>query len=199
MVIKNVNRKQYGASLIELLIASSIGLVALMLVGNIYIKGQKIYTERSQNLLLVQELNDALRFIKEESQRAGYQGGSSDLAILSGANDIIHVSGAQLSFIYQLEPAVSSAWRFASFKYDSNTIKICSRKNMNHIPDINYLPQCLSLIDNNIINVSSFSLNYTHLGNSVSSGYLTISTTAELKNTNHQYSSEIKIQQRNWK
>lgn len=52
---------------------------------------------------------------------------------------------------------------------------------MNHIPDINYLPQCLSLIDNNIINVSSFTLNYTHLGNSVSSGYLTISTTAELK------------------
>lgn len=45
MVIKNVNRKQYGASLIELLIASSIGLVALMLVGNIYIKGQKIYAQ----------------------------------------------------------------------------------------------------------------------------------------------------------
>ena len=200
MVIKSANNKQYGASLVELLIASSIGLVALMLVGNIYIKGQKIYAERSQKLLLVQELNDALRFIKEESLRAGYRGGSSDFAILSGATDIIHVSGAQLSFIYQLDSGGDSTWRFASFKYESNTLKICSDKSMSVIPDINFAPErCFSLVDDNIIKVTDFTLNHVALGSSVSSAYLSITTNAELKNTPHKYSSVITIKQRNWK
>jgi type IV pilus assembly protein PilW len=199
MVTKNVNHKQLGASLIELLVASSIGLIALMLIGNVFVEGQKISANRSQKLLLIQDLNDALRFIKEESQRAGYSRSGSYSEILSGANDIIHISGAQLSFIYQSESGSPSEWRFARFKYESETLKICSRKNISFIPDIYFSPQCLSLIDNNLIKVTDFTLNYTALGSSVSSAYLSISTNAELKNTAHRYSSEIKIKQRNWK
>lgn len=198
MVIRNARRKQYGISLIELLVASTIGLIMLMLIGSIYIKGQKLYADRSQNLLLIQELNDALRFIKEESNRAGFNGSSHYSAVLSGASNVIHVSGEQLSYAYKTSE-LPDKWRAISIKYASETLKICTKSNLSFIPDIHFCTRFYSLLDTDIITMTDFSLVQTSLNRSVSSAYLSISTTVKLKNTSHQYATEIKLMQRNWK
>ena len=198
MVMKYASEKQNGSSLIELLVASTIGLVALILIGSIYIKGQHLYADRSQKLLLIQELNDALRFIKEESHRAGYNGDSHYSAVLSGASNIIHVSGSQMSYVYKTSESPKN-WRGVSIKSASNSLKICTKSNLVSIPNINFCTRFYSLLDTNIISVTDFTLEQTILGGSVSSAHLSISTTAKLKHASHQYSSEIKIMQRNWR
>lgn len=198
MIIRSAKEKQSGTSLVELLIASTLGFIALILIGTVYIKGQSLYADRSQKLLLIQELNDALRFIKDESYRAGYNGESNYSAILSGASNIIHIDGSKLSYVYKVEndPEV---WRGVSVKYESKTIKICTKSNLLEIPDINFCHRYYSLLDNGIIEVTDFSLEQTSIGHSVSSATLSILTNAKLKNTAHQYSSKIKLIQRNWK
>lgn len=197
MVIRNVRQKQYGTSLIELLVASTIGLMILTLIGSIYLKGQKLYADRSQNLLLIQELNDALRFIKEEGYRAGFNGSSHYSAVLSGASNVIHVSGEQLSYVYKTSE-LPDKWRGISIKYASETLKICTKSNLSVIPDIHFCTRFYSLLDTNIMTMTDFTLVQTSLNHSVSSAYLSISATVKLKNTPHQYSSKIKLMQRNW-
>lgn len=197
MVIINVRQKQYGTSLIELLVASTIGLMILTLIGSIYLKGQKLYADRSQNLLLIQELNDALRFIKEEGYRAGFNGSSHYSAVLSGASNVIHVSGEQLSYVYKTSE-LPDKWRGISIKYASETLKICTKSNLSVIPDIHFCTRFYSLLDTNIMTMTDFTLVQTSLNHSVSSAYLSISATVKLKNTPHQYSSKIKLMQRNW-
>ncbi len=197
MVIRNVRQKQYGISLIELLVASTIGLMILTLIGSIYLKGQKLYADRSQNLLLIQELNDALRFIKEEGYRAGFNGSSHYSAVLSGASNVIHVSGEQLSYVYKTSE-LPDKWRGISIKYASETLKICTKSNLSVIPDIHFCTRFYSLLDTNIMTMTDFTLVQTSLNHSVSSAYLSISATVKLKNTPHQYSSKIKLMQRNW-
>lgn len=197
MVIRNVRQKQYGISLIELLVASTIGLMILTLIGSIYLKGQKLYADRSRNLLLIQELNDALRFIKEEGYRAGFNGSSHYSAVLSGASNVIHVSGEQLSYVYKTSE-LPDKWRGISIKYASETLKICTKSNLSVIPDIHFCARFYSLLDTNIMTMTDFTLVQTSLNHSVSSAYLSISATVKLKNTPHQYSSKIKLMQRNW-
>ncbi|MGR6860847.1 PilW family protein [Aliivibrio salmonicida] len=198
MAIKYASKKQNGSSLVELLVASTIGLIALMLIGSIYVKGQRLYADRSQNLLLIQELNDALRFIKEESHRAGYNGDSHYSAMLSGASNVIHVSGSQMSYVYKTSESPQK-WRGVSIKSASDSLKICTKSNLEYIPSINFCTRFYSLLDTNIIRVTDFTLEQKFLGSSISSAHLSISTTAKLKHTSHQYSSEIKIMQRNWR
>nr|VVV03226.1 hypothetical protein AW0309160_00594 [Aliivibrio wodanis] len=198
MILNHARKKQIGTSLIELLIASTIGLITLMLVGNIYIKGQQLYADRSKNLLLIQEFNDALRFVKEETQRAGFSGDNIYSAMLSGATDVIHISGSQISYVYQsdLSPV---KWRSVSIKHELEALKICTESNLPTIPNINSCTRFYSLLDENIIKITNFTINQTLLGNSVSSAYLSLSATANLVDTTHELSSTIKIKQRNWK
>ena len=197
MVIRSARQKQDGISLIELLVASTIGIIVLTLIGSIYLKGQKLYTDRSQNLLLIQELNDALRFIKEESHRAGFNGNSHYSAVLSGASNVIHVSGEQLSYVYKTSE-LPDKWRGISIKYASDTLKICTKSNLSSIPDINFCTRFYSLLDTDIMMMTDFTLVQTSLNRSVSSAYVSISATVKLKNTPHQHSSRIKLTQRNW-
>lgn len=197
MVIRSVRQKQCGISLIELLVASTIGIIVLTLIGSIYLKGQKLYADRSQNLLLIQELNDALRLIKEESHRAGFNGSSHYSAILSGASNVIHVSDDQLSYVYKTSE-LPEQWRGISIKYASDTLKICTKSNLPLIPDIHFCTRFYSLLDTDIMTMTDFSLIQTSLNHSVSSAYLSISATVKLENTSHQHSSQIKLTQRNW-
>ncbi|MDF4638042.1 prepilin-type N-terminal cleavage/methylation domain-containing protein, partial [Vibrio parahaemolyticus] len=43
--------KQKGASLVEFMIASALGLISLATVGSIYVSGQRVIMERSKELM----------------------------------------------------------------------------------------------------------------------------------------------------
>ncbi len=64
----------------------SIGLIAIGIVGSLFLHGNKLAAERSKQLMLAQDMNDALRMLKEDVLRAGYNEGNSSSFIVSGAS-----------------------------------------------------------------------------------------------------------------
>ena len=50
--------KQQGISLIELIVASSISLIAIATVGSIYLAGNKMAVARTSQLMIKQDIND---------------------------------------------------------------------------------------------------------------------------------------------
>ena len=65
-----MNSANKGFSLVELLIASSVGLIAIGIVGSVFLSGYQAANKRSLELLLQQDVNDAFRLIKEDVLRA---------------------------------------------------------------------------------------------------------------------------------
>ncbi len=82
--------KQKGASLVEFMIASSLGLIALAIVGSLYISGQKVAMERSKELMLLQNTGSVLAMLRNDIQRAGFNESGSDSVKISGATDTIY-------------------------------------------------------------------------------------------------------------
>ncbi len=199
MAMISVKNRQLGTSLVELLIASASGFIVLMLVGSVYINGQELHAKRSQKLYLIQSLNDAFRFIKDDIYRAGYNGKENLSAILSGANSVIHVDDSKnnISYVYKIGEK-PSVWRAVSIKYLSDNIKICSKSDLVYIPEIGFCQRYYSLLNDEKIEITNFDIKYTPVDNLIRTGYLTIFTNAKLKNTQAEYSLKIKLMQRNW-
>ena len=87
MITQSVSKRyQRGGSLIELMISSLIGLVLLGVIGSVFISLQKTAREKNLELHLLQGLNVTLMLMKEDIQRAGYDGQQqnklSDLPLL---------------------------------------------------------------------------------------------------------------------
>ena len=80
---------QKGASLVEFMIASSLGLISLGIVGSLYISGQKVAMERSKELMLLQNTASVLQMMKSDIQRAGFDGSDGNSVKISGASDTI--------------------------------------------------------------------------------------------------------------
>ncbi|CAE6887955.1 pilus assembly protein PilW [Vibrio sp. B1FIG11] len=81
---------QKGASLVEFMIASSLGLISLAIVGSLYISGQKVAMERSKELMLLQNTGSVLAMLRNDIQRAGFNESGSDSVKISGATDTIY-------------------------------------------------------------------------------------------------------------
>ncbi|MBD1575545.1 hypothetical protein HC723_03625 [Vibrio sp. S11_S32] len=204
-------KQQAGMSLIELLVASTIGILAIMAVGSMFISGQKLATERSLKLLVLQNMNDAMRYIKEDAQRAGFNGNNGSSLILSGASEVITVTssavGATLAYIYENN---NGDITYTKFTGDTGTKKlgICTKSNISRVSPV--MPTCsaigepgLSLMDDSRVILSQFVIDETPLGNSVSSAYFTITMKAKLASPptsgqDYEQTMVTKIKQRNW-
>ena len=101
--------KQRGTLLIELMVASVIGIFAISIMGSVFITGQRIAKDKGIELLLLQNLTSTMQVMKEDIQRAGYDGSNGYSIKLSGATDTIQVSGGvAVGFIYFREGASAS-------------------------------------------------------------------------------------------
>lgn len=98
--------KQKGGSLIEFMIASSLGLVALTIAGSIYISGQKMAMERSKELMLLQNMGSVLAMLNNDIQRAGFNESGRYSLKISGATDTIYTIDTTdmglLAYVYQV-------------------------------------------------------------------------------------------------
>jgi type IV pilus assembly protein PilW len=102
-----MNSANKGFSLIELLIASSVGLIAIGIVGSVFLSGYQAANKRSLELLLEQDINDAFRLIKEDTLRAGfnYNEGQS-LRLFKGngvsyADNLIYTTDDCIAYTYK--------------------------------------------------------------------------------------------------
>ena len=93
-MVTQLAKKQKGASLIEFMIASVIGVIAIGIIGSLFISSQRTASKRGQELLLLQNMAGTLQQIKEDAQRAGYDGVDTGSLKLSGATDTIHVQNS---------------------------------------------------------------------------------------------------------
>ncbi|MGF1688813.1 prepilin-type N-terminal cleavage/methylation domain-containing protein [Photobacterium japonica] len=207
--MQNVTRrldKQRGFSLIELLVASSVGLIVLATVGSVFVSGQKFASDRAKQLMLAQDMNDAIRFIKTDVQRAGYNADNTGSLVLSGALSTISANAGSLSYVYEDE---NSKWRIVKFRQNPNnlqSLQMCVDTVSKGVPAMPIDASCSDsgvveqLLDLSHINVTGFTVTPTVLATpSATSTLLTITLSASLKNSNYSKTVSTTIKARNWK
>ncbi|PSU46795.1 pilus assembly protein PilW [Photobacterium frigidiphilum] len=202
----NLVRVQRGMSLIELLVASSLGLIILASVGSVFLSGHNMAAERTKQLMLAQDVNDAIRIMKNDIQRAGYNSDNSGTLILSGASSTIVAGSANdsISYVYEDENA---EWRIVKFRFKSGSpsvVQMC----VNTVPksvggvalsDASCVGSVSSLMDQAYINVTEFKVVPTPLStSSATSSIINISLSATLKNTSYTKTVSTDIKTRNW-
>ncbi|MDA9558085.1 pilus assembly protein PilW [Vibrio sp.] len=197
---KSLKKQQYGASLIEFMIASLVGVIAIGMIGSIFIQGQKLATERGKDLLLLQSLSSTLQQIKEDAQRAGYNGSEGSSLVLSGASSVLHADNDLLAYVFK---NTSGEYQHVAYKFVSsaNSLQFCDSVSSAQytLSDVQNLT-CYDLFEPTQITVSNVSLTQYELNNTgVSSAITTINVFATLTNdTSVTRGVQIDIKSRNW-
>ncbi len=97
---RRLRQPQWGISLIELMLAMSLNLLILASVGSVFISGQKLITDKGKQLLLMQELSGALRYIKDDIRRAGYIPDQDRSLMQKGTHHVVQTGTQMLSYVY---------------------------------------------------------------------------------------------------
>ncbi|USR77822.1 prepilin-type N-terminal cleavage/methylation domain-containing protein [Photobacterium damselae] len=188
-----------GFSLIELLIASSVGLIAIGVVGSVFLSGYQAANKRSLELLLEQDVNDAFRLIKEDILRAGYVSSGSSSLKLSGASNIVYVSAAKSCIAYAYHS--SDGLRYNEVMYNQNEKKLVYRVSsaVKTIATVCNPKGAYSLIYDKQISVNQFDIENTPISSaSATSQLLTIKLAAKIKSSAVSTTKSIQIKTRNW-
>lgn len=215
MAIRVANRcKQAGGFLIELLVSSLIGVMAVGLVGTLYLTGQKLTIERTKVLLLTQNISSVVQQIKEDVQRAGFDGVDSSSLLLSGGLSSVHLhpSSDLLGYTYRVASSGSHAFRSVVYKREAaltstqgDMLKVCEK----HSPFPLSVSAaslsgsggyCFNLFDPKQISISQFEAESTLIsGTSASSQWLTLDVAGHLVlDPSIEYQTRIELMQRNW-
>lgn len=200
MITQSVSKRyQRGGSLIELMISSLIGLVLLGVIGSVFISLQKTAREKNLELHLLQGLNVTLMLMKEDIQRAGYDGGNGNSLKLSGATNTITVSGgASVGFVYLKE---GRGYQNIKYIRDGNQLKFCSNPvaSQADIKSFAGIDFCRSLFDEDILQVTQFSISSASVKNGTKvSGITDVSLGLQTVDGELSKVAEFSIKQRNW-
>ncbi|MFA0155885.1 PilW family protein [Vibrio sp. 10N.261.46.A3] len=198
-----VPSKQQGTSLIELMVASVIGVFAISIIGSVFITGQRIAKDKGIELLLLQNLTSTMQVMKEDIQRAGYDGSNGYSIKLSGASDTIQVSGGvAVGFVYFREgSSASKDHRHIVYRKNGTRLQICEKGTLvgEDLLSFNEVTGCYSLFDDSLIEVDAFSVD-AHLleQNSIKTTLTDISITASIPTAGVSKSVSVSVKQRNW-
>ncbi len=196
--------KQNGSSLIELMIASFIGIIAISLVGSIFINGQRVAKNRGLELLLAQNLTSTMQIIKEDIQRAGYDGSSGESIKLSGSVNVIETTSNSVGFVYHRKMSgAQKTYQNIVYKYTpvDKSLKVCEENTLE--ADRKVMPNvdnCNSLFDSENIHVTDFIVTPHRLITSgAKSSIIDIQLDAKLVNIPTMTKSlSFSAKQRNW-
>ncbi|BAX52060.1 hypothetical protein PDPUS_1_00686 [Photobacterium damselae subsp. piscicida] len=177
-----MNSANKGFSLIELLIASSVGIIAIGVVGSVFLSGYQAANKRSLELLLQQDVNDAFRLIKEDVLRAGYVSSGSSSLKLSGANNIVYVNPDNncLAYVYHSADGL----RYNEVMYNELDLKLVYRSSDEEktITTVCNLSNADSLIYEKQITVDQFDIENTPISSvSATSQLIKITLAAHIK------------------
>ena len=204
MITVSANKRyQIGSSLIELMISSLIGLIVLSVVGSIFLSLQKTAKEKSLELNLLQGLNITLSVMKEDIQRAGYDGGNGSSLKLSGATGTIMLSGASsVGFVYFKEDSVANE-DYRNIKYEKRDTRffICEKGVVSQTQILSFdgIDFCRSLFDDDIFQVTQFTVSSETVTNGGNVSSVT-NVKLGLQTIDGVFSevAEFSIKQRNW-
>ena len=200
-----MNSANKGFSLIELLIASSVGLIAIGVVGSVFLSGYQAANKRSLELLLQQDVNDAFRLIKEDVLRAGYvSSGGETLRLLlpngvSKANTV-YVSAAINCLAYAYD--TPNGRKYNEVMYNKQDKKLVYRSSKDEIRTDTacVIKGGYSLLYEKQILVSDFKIIEKEISSaSATSQLIKITLAAHLKHDDSVSTAKsIQIKARNW-
>ncbi|UKA28686.1 PilW family protein [Photobacterium damselae] len=196
-----MNSANKGFSLIELLIASSVGIIAIGVVGTVFLSGYQAANKRSLELLLQQDVNDAFRLIKEDVLRAGYVSSGASSLKLSGASNVVYVNSDNNCLAYAYHSP--DGRRYNEVMYNEQDRKLVYRSIDDEITALNACSlsreRSYSLIYDKQITVNQFDIENTPISSaSATSQLLTIKLAAKIKSSAVSTTKSIQIKTRNW-
>ncbi|PNH81005.1 pilus assembly protein PilW [Vibrio diazotrophicus] len=208
MAIRSVIKNVSGSSLVELMIATLMGGMALVIVGGVFISNQRSAAEKAKEIMLLQNLTSVMQQLKEDVQRAGFDDDVAKSVMFSDSTEVIHIGGHNtiLGYVYRVASRSSSEYLHVFYKYDSQTsrLMLCEKRNITPLSVVvattsGVKGNCYSLFDPHQIYVTDFSVHRNLLENQSKSALLTVRLSAALtRDISIRQSLEIKVKQRNW-
>ncbi|WP_045404923.1 PilW family protein [Vibrio jasicida] len=205
--------KQKGASLVEFMIASSLGLISLAIVGSLYISGQKAAMERSKELMLLQNTASVLQMLRNDIQRAGFDGIDGNSVKISGASNTIYTLDAPgmglIAYAYNVGASGATAL-YKNVVYEQRvdtpeSLFVCEKKQTAiwSVADVIALSgtgSCNTLFDKKAIHVNQFTLAAATVKNTdAETAMVTVTLGTELKDaTDIRTEQSFIVKQRNW-
>ncbi|EJL3958070.1 pilus assembly protein PilW [Vibrio parahaemolyticus] len=205
--------KQKGASLVEFMIASALGLISLATVGSIYVSGQRVIMERSKELMLLQNSESVVQMLKSDIQRAGFDGNDGHSIKISGSANTIYtlddVDRGLIAYAYYIGVSGSAPlYKNVAYEQRVNTpesLFVCEKKqitiwDVNDVVNLAGTGSCNTLFDKKVIHVNRFDLASELLESTdAKSALVTITLGAELKDaTDIRTQQSFTAMQRNW-
>ncbi|WP_229622907.1 PilW family protein [Vibrio parahaemolyticus] len=205
--------KQKGASLVEFMIASVLGLISLATVGSIYVSGQRVIMERSKELMLLQNSESVVQMLKSDIQRAGFDGNDGHSIKISGSANTIYtlddVDRGLIAYAYYIGVSGSAPlYKNVAYEQRVNTpesLFVCEKKqitiwDVNDVVNLAGTGSCNTLFDKKVIHVNRFDLASELLENTdAKSALVTITLGTELKDaTDIRTQQSFTAMQRNW-
>ncbi|MDR9830168.1 pilus assembly protein PilW [Vibrio sp. FNV 38] len=204
---------QAGTSLIELMIASALSVIALAIISSIYINGQKVVTERYKQLVLMQNTESVLQMLSNDLQRAGYDGNQGHSLKMSGADNTIFTQNGTdsglVAYAYRVDlSGATPIYKNVVYQQRSGASEalfVCEKKRdtvmtVSEAVDLVGTRICYQLFDKRVIKVTDFDITNDTLGgekakSAIVSVRLSTSFVDQPSIAVHQ---EISITQRNW-
>ncbi|HGF5105039.1 TPA: PilW family protein [Vibrio parahaemolyticus] len=205
--------KQKGASLVEFMIASALGLISLATVGSIYVSGQRVIMERSKELMLLQNSESVVQMLKSDIQRAGFDGNDGHSIKISGSVNTIYtlddVDRGLIAYAYYIGVSGSAPlYKNVAYEQRVNTpesLFVCEKKqitiwDVNDVVNLAGTGSCNTLFDKKVIHVNRFDLASELLESTdAKSALVTITLGTELKDaTDIRTQQSFTAMQRNW-
>ncbi|OOX41533.1 pilus assembly protein PilW [Vibrio parahaemolyticus] len=205
--------KQKGASLVEFMIASALGLISLATVGSIYVSGQRVIMERSKELMLLQNSESVVQMLKSDIQRAGFDGNDGHSIKISGSANTIYtlddVDRGLIAYAYYIGVSGSAPlYKNVAYEQRVNTpesLFVCEKKqitiwDVNDVVNLAGTGSCNTLFDKKVIHVNRFDLASELLESTdAKSALVTITLGTELKDaTDISTQQSFTTMQRNW-
>lgn len=190
--------KQQGNTLIEFMIASLVGAMALAIIGSVFLSNQKAAAQRSKEIMLLQQMSSVMQQMKEDIQRAGFDDMGTNSLRLSGAPTVIYHELDKFGYVYR-QPAVSAS--NTVYRFEANKLRYCQDDTVLPLGVSDAISaNCSDLFDSEQIKVTQFGIERSKLlGASVESAFISISMAAELKNDpSISHVMSLQVQQRNW-
>ncbi|HIF9331264.1 TPA: PilW family protein [Photobacterium damselae] len=194
-----MNSANKGFSLVELLIASSVGLIAIGIVGSVFLSGYQAANKRSLELLLEQDVNDAFRLIKEDILRAGYVSSGASSLKLSGASNVVYVNPDNNCLAYSYYSPDGLRYNEVMYNKQDEKLVYSSSDVVKTMATACNPTDAYSLIYDKQISVNQFDIENTPISSaSATSQLLTIKLAAKIKSSAVSTTKSIQIKTRNW-
>ncbi|ELA9323921.1 TPA: pilus assembly protein PilW [Vibrio parahaemolyticus] len=195
MALKNA--RQYGNTLIEFMIAALLGIIAVGIIGTVFLSSQKVAAQRSKEIMLLQQVSSVMQQVKEDIKRAGFDGISNKSMMLSGSSNVFYLQPNKIGYVYR--NTVSSVSN-TIYQLNNNMLEYCQKDSISPLNIVSVSTRCFDLFDPKQIKVTQFDVNRIPLsGSSTNSTFISILMVAELKNEpaiSHKF--VLQVQQRNW-